>query len=102
MKLSAAFKNLVKIFTMRTNLIIAFVLIKLTVASEICDSCALLKAPASQQGLDETFQRTSLLYGLSTISNDYLTKQQCHKHLQLFQNGVKQKLPWALKSECVI
>ncbi|XP_011187423.1 nose resistant to fluoxetine protein 6-like [Zeugodacus cucurbitae] len=81
-------------FPKKLNLIIACILIKLTVASEICNSSAV---PARQQTLDETFKRTSPLYGLSTISDEHLIKQQCHKHLQFFQNGLRQKLPWALK-----
>ncbi|XP_036224286.2 O-acyltransferase like protein isoform X2 [Bactrocera oleae] len=84
-------------FTMKINFIIVCTLIKLTVASEICDASVLLNAPASRQALDETFQRTSPLYGLSAISNEYLIRKQCHEHLQLFRNGVQQKLPWALK-----
>lgn len=100
-EISAAYKKLVKMFTMKINFIIVCTLIKLTVASEICDASVLLNAPASRQALDETFQRTSPLYGLSAISNEYLIRKQCHEHLQLFRNGVQQKLPWALKSECV-
>uniref|UniRef100_A0A0A1XBI9 Nose resistant to fluoxetine protein 6 n=1 Tax=Zeugodacus cucurbitae TaxID=28588 RepID=A0A0A1XBI9_ZEUCU len=84
-------------FRMKINFIIACALIKLTVASANGNSSAVLQEPARQQALDETFKRTSPLYGLSTISDEHLIKQQCHKHLQLFQNGLRQKLPWALK-----
>ncbi|XP_054084252.1 O-acyltransferase like protein [Zeugodacus cucurbitae] len=81
----------------KLNFLIACTLIKLTVASANGNSSAVLQEPARQQALDETFKRTSPLYGLSTISDEHLIKQQCHKHLQHFQNGVRQKLPWALK-----
>uniref|UniRef100_A0A034VG91 Nose resistant to fluoxetine protein 6 n=1 Tax=Bactrocera dorsalis TaxID=27457 RepID=A0A034VG91_BACDO len=84
-------------FTMTVNLIIACTLIKLIVASEICDAGVQPEAPASRQALDQTVQRTSPLYGLSAISNEYLIRTQCHEHLQLFRDGVRQKLPWALK-----
>uniref|UniRef100_W8AX02 Nose resistant to fluoxetine protein 6 n=1 Tax=Ceratitis capitata TaxID=7213 RepID=W8AX02_CERCA len=67
------------------------------IANDICTANALPRVPASQRNLHETFQRTSLLYGLSTIGNEYLIKQECQEQLQLFQLGVRTKMPWAVK-----
>ncbi|XP_017490231.1 PREDICTED: nose resistant to fluoxetine protein 6-like [Rhagoletis zephyria] len=51
----------------------------------------------TQHNLHETFQRTSILYGLSAVSNEQLIEQRCHAHLLLFQHGVINKQAWALK-----
>ncbi|XP_054743282.1 nose resistant to fluoxetine protein 6-like [Anastrepha obliqua] len=84
------FKNSINLFFMLT-------LIQLTAAIDSAHPNTVKAASIAQQNLHRTFQSTSLLYGLSTLSDENFIEQRCHAHLQLFQQGVMDKLPWALK-----
>ncbi|XP_017468873.1 PREDICTED: nose resistant to fluoxetine protein 6-like isoform X1 [Rhagoletis zephyria] len=82
---------------MKIKILFLCQLIALAGANDVSKANTSQPVSMTQHNLHETFQRTSILYGLSVVSNEQFIELRCHTHLQLFQHGVIHKEAWALK-----